>query len=205
MCAQQQVCLSGTASAAPGAAHCLSGSGCRPSFSQFSQSFVFFSKDNQLASTLQEQVKGNLFKFLLLPCLFQPSWNLRLAAKSARSAAMPKAAASAALTEDELLDQAIAENKAAADAGVRPLTRTELIAKLDQVMLLHVVATQDGNKQIIPGSDGELCWFSDVFDAKAELTAMHTSMPPPPGISLGLDFCPLGRASLTLTPALTQP
>jgi len=103
--------------------------------------------------------------------------------------------ASVGLTEDELLDQAIADNKTASDAGVRPLTRTELIAKLDQVMLLNVVATQDGNKQIIPGCDGELCWFSDVFDAKAELAAMHAGMPlPPPGISLGLDFCPLGRA-----------
>ena len=112
---------------------------------------------------------------------------------------MPKAATtSAELTEDELLDQAIADkrdSKAAADAGVRPLTRTELIAKLDQVMLLHVVATENGNKQIVPGSDGELCWFSDVLDAKAELGAMQASMgPPPPGMSLGLDFCPLGRA-----------
>ena len=136
----------------------------------------------------------------------EPSWKSPRPRQQRALRNMPKAAAaSAELTEDELLDQAIAENKAAADAGVRPLTRTELIAKLDQVMLLHVVATQDGNKQIIPGSDGELCWFSDVFDAKAELTAMHTSMPPPPGISLGLDFCPLGRASLTLTLALTQP
>ena len=53
------------------------------------------------------------------------------------------AGAGAELTEDELLDQAIAANKAAADAGVRPLTRTELIAKLDQVMLLHVAAYAD--------------------------------------------------------------
>ena len=53
------------------------------------------------------------------------------------------AGAGAELTEDELLDQAIAANKAAADAGVRPLTRTELIAKLDQVMLLHVAARAD--------------------------------------------------------------
>ena len=108
------------------------------------------------------------------------------------------APACADMTEDDLLDQTIANNKKA--AGVRPLTKTELIAKLDQVMFLNVVATQDGNKpqdgnkQIIPGCNGELCWFSDVFDAKSELAAMLTQMPPPPGISLGLDFCPLGRA-----------
>ena len=34
------------------------------------------------------------------------------------------------------------------------------------VLAPQVVATQDGKKQIIPGSDGELCWYSDVFDAK---------------------------------------
>ena len=101
---------------------------------------------------------------------------------------------SAELTEDELLDQAIAENKSAADAGVRPLTQTELIAKLDQIMLLNVVATQDGKKQIIPGADGDVCWYSDAFDAKSALGAMQAKMKPPPGISLGLDFCPLGRA-----------
>ena len=66
----------------------------------------------------------------------------RARSRMSKPASKP-AGAGAELTEDELLDQAIAANKAAADAGVRPLTRTELIAKLDQVMLLHVAAYAD--------------------------------------------------------------
>jgi hypothetical protein len=110
-------------------------------------------------------------------------------------------AASADLTEDEMLEQAIAENKAVADAaadaaasGIRPLTKMEVISKLDQVMVLNIVAVVNGAKQIVPGSDGELCWYADVIDAKAALSALQAKMPTLPGHSLGLDFTPFGRA-----------
>lgn len=107
-------------------------------------------------------------------------------------------AAPANLTEDELLEQAIAANKAAADAaeaGIRPLTQQELLKKLDQVLVLNIVATTgDGKNQIVPGVEKEIQWFSDVLDAKAALTAMQAAMPPTPGFGLGLDFTPLGRA-----------
>ena len=110
--------------------------------------------------------------------------------------------ASTELTEDEMLKQAIAENKAAADeiasaaaAGIRPLTQKELIAKLDQVLLLNLVATTDDQKkQIVPGADGSLRWYSDVFDAKVALRDMEAKMPPLPGYALGLNFTPLGKA-----------
>ena len=78
--------------------------------------------------------------------------------------------------------------------GIRPLTKTEVIKKLDQVMVLNVVLVCDGQKQIIPGTDGELCFFADPIDAKAALAAMQAELPPPPGHSIGLDFTPLGRA-----------
>lgn len=98
---------------------------------------------------------------------------------------------------DALLDAAVTENTALAkkNADKRPLTRMEVLSKLDQVYLLNLVATtEDGQKQIIPDADGRLRWFSSVLDAKAALQAMQAKMPPVPGFSIRLDFTPLGRA-----------
>jgi hypothetical protein len=108
----------------------------------------------------------------------------------------------AKLTEDELLDQAIRENKAAAAAAaaeaaaaVRPPTPTEVVAKLDQALLVSIVAINQGTKHpIVPGVDGIVTWYADVGDAKAALAALKAKMKPQPGLSLGLDYLPLGRA-----------
>jgi len=101
-----------------------------------------------------------------------------------------KASAGPELTEDELLDKAIKDNAAIP----RTPTFVEVIAKLDQVLLLHLCAIRQGSKQIVPGVDAELCWYADVLDAKAALSLMQDKMPKLPGHSLGLDFTPLGRA-----------
>ena len=109
-----------------------------------------------------------------------------------------KAQAKPELTEDELLEQAMRDNAAAAEAAAScrpPPTPAEVVAKLDKVMLLNVVATVEGKDwQIVPGVDGDLCWYADVFDGKAALAAMQAKMPATPGNQLGLDFTPLGRA-----------
>ena len=96
---------------------------------------------------------------------------------------MSKAAsAGAELTEDELLDQAIAANKAAADAGVRPLTRTELIAKLDQVMLLHAAARAD---TYVPGP--LYCTYGPRVPASCVLCASKAQGSLPGGV--GGHYC----------------
>ena len=122
-------------------------------------------------------------------------------------------------TEDELLDQAIVENKAAAAAAAaaaaseaasqlqtkplpaaaagkkRVLTRHEVVATLDQVMMLNIVASGDGqDAKIVPGIDGDVVWYSSIVDARAALGKMQEAMPSVPGFTLGLNFTPLGRA-----------
>ena len=101
------------------------------------------------------------------------------------------------LTEDQLLDALAQENKATADraaAGIRPLSQPEVVAKLDQVMLLNIIATGEGESQIVANVDGEVAWYADPVDAKNALAKLQAKMPPLPGHGLGLHFTPLGRA-----------
>lgn len=77
----------------------------------------------------------------------------------------------------------------------RVLTRAEVVVKLDQVMMLNIVASGEGREaQIVPGHDGSICWYSSVGDAREALGRAQAAMPQCDGFSLGLNFTPLGRA-----------
>ena len=56
------------------------------------------------------------------------------------------------------------------------LTRHEVVATLDQVMMLNIVASGDGqDAKIVPGIDGDVVWYSNssIVDARAALGKMH--------------------------------
>ena len=50
------------------------------------------------------------------------------------------------------------------------LTMHEVVATLDQVMMLNIVASGDGqDAKIVPGIDGDVVWYSSIVDARAAL------------------------------------
>lgn len=114
------------------------------------------------------------------------------------------------LNDDELLDQAIAENRrleeerrqqqqqleataaVAAQAAGRP-SKAEVLRRLDEsgILLFHLVSILEGNKSsACTSADGEWVFYFDPADAKAAMEERSKTHPGP----LAVSFTPLGRA-----------
>ena len=114
------------------------------------------------------------------------------------------------LNDDELLDQAIAENlrieeerqqqqqqlrataAVAAQAAGRP-SNAQVVRRLDDsgIQLFHIVAVREGNKSgACTSADGEWVFYFDPADAKAAMEERSKTHPGP----LAVSFTPLGRA-----------
>ena len=120
------------------------------------------------------------------------------------------------LNDDELLDQAIADNRRLEEekqqhqlekAAGRP-TRAEVLRRLDEsnIPLFHIVAVLEGNTSgACTSADGEWVFYFDPADAQAAMEERSKTHPGP----LAVSFTPLGRAfALTegwIKPAASDP
>ena len=104
-----------------------------------------------------------------------------------------KKVAGPAMTDDELLEQAVAENKAAREKEIADgcPTKAELIAALDSITLFDLRVVEDGGaKQTCLSPAGDYVFYVDVDDASRALEARKLTHPG----HLALGVTTLGRA-----------
>lgn len=114
-----------------------------------------------------------------------------------------KASAGTTLTDDELLDQAVAENKKAAALALQQAqmkleedsrgcpTKQELLAALDNILLFDLRHADGEGRQPCLSPQGEYVLYTDEADAVAAIEALKKAQP---GSQAVLGCTGLGRA-----------